>query len=397
MEPVVVIGAGLGGVTVARELRRLRPHLAIVLVTSDDGHIYPKPQLSASLRLRREPDSLIRTRVEDLRAEGITVLSRSPVARLDLSRRNIERADGTFQGYRALVLAVGASAFTPPVEGDAASEIDTVNHLDDYRRFRDRLRSDRPALLVGSGLIGTEFAADLAASGHRVHVVDPGAGPLPRLLPPGASHALAQALSSAGVSHHWGRTLVRLDRAPGGEFRAQLDDGTELLIGTVLSAVGLSPNTALARESGLPTGRGIRVDAYLQAAPDVYAVGDCAELPGGLWLPFIKPITAQARHVARAIAGEEEGPFRLENCTVTVKVPQWPVVSSSPLPDETGTWTEECSPTGTSSRLVDEQGKLWRIVTTGDRVGDPTVATLWSGLPDLVGSGALPSGTRGQS
>ena len=385
MEPVVVIGAGLGGVTVARELRRLRPDLAIVLVTSDDGHVYPKPQLSASLRLRRAPDSLIRTRGEDLRAEGITVLSRSPVARLDRSRGHVVLADGSTQAYRALVLAVGASAFVPPVEGDAASEILTVNHLDDYRRFRDRLRSDRPVLLVGGGLIGTEFAADLAASGHRVHVVDPGPGPLPRLLPPGASHALAQALSSAGVSHHWGRTLARLDRAPGGDFKACLEDGTELLIGTVLSAVGLRPNTDLAREAGLPTGRGIRVDAHLRAAPDVYAVGDCVELPGALWLPFIKPIAAQARHVARAIAGEEEAPFRLENCTVTVKVPQWPVVSSSPLPEEKGTWMEECSSKGTVSRLVDEQGRLCRIVTTGDRVGDPGLARLWSELPDLFG------------
>jgi rubredoxin-NAD+ reductase len=384
MEPVVVIGAGLAGVTVARELRRQRPHLPIVLVTSDDGHVYPKPQLTASLRLRREPDALIRTRAEELRAEGLTLLTRHFVTRLDPLAQAIELENGDRLAYRALVLAVGATPVRPTIAGDAGHEVLTVNHLDDYRRFRERLRADLPVLLVGGGLIGTEFAADLAASGHRVHVVDPGPGPLPRLLPEAAGRALTQALASAGVTHHWGCTLDSLERAPEEGYLAALDDGTRLSVGTVLAAVGLRPNTGLAREAGLPVQRGIRVDAHLRVGPTIFALGDCAELPGGLLLPFIKPITAQARHIARAIAGEEEAPFTLENVSVTVKVPQWPVMSSTPHPSERGSWFEEVSPTGTFSRLRDDEGRLWRIVATGDRVQDPVVAAAWSELPALV-------------
>lgn len=362
---VLVVGAGAAGLGVARELRAKLPDVAVTVVTRDDGHQYPKPQLSASLRTGKQPDQLIAVRAEALAERGIEMVTGVGVTRLDVGTCQAFLEDGRVLAYDDLVLAVGASPIVPPMEGLADVAM-TVNHLDDYRRFRERLVPDAPVLVIGGGLIGIEFAADLTSQGHAVHVVDPGPGPLPRLLPPGAAGLLARALADAGVTCHWGRTVKRIDAHETG-YRATLSDGTTLAAATVLSAVGLRPDTRLAREAGLPVGRGILVDDRLRAAPRHYALGDCVELPNGVYLPFIKPIGEQARYIARAIAGEAQGAFPLGNYVVIVKVPFWPISSTTPLPNEAGSWHEEVSETGSLSRLVAADGTLLRVVGTGDR------------------------------
>jgi rubredoxin-NAD+ reductase len=358
---VVIIGAGLAGLGVARELRALRPDLAVTVVTADDGHQYPKPQLSTSLRTGKQPDELVTRRAEAFVADGITLVTRSPVTRIDTAKHQVELADGSRLDYEDLVIATGARPFVPPLEGDA-DKVLTVNHLDDYRRFRAQLVPDAPVLVVGGGLIGIEFTADLLSQGHPVSVVDPGAGPLPRLLPPGAASLLSAALARAGARFYWERTLGRLEGR-----HATLSDGTQLEVATVLSAVGLRPEVGLAQAAGLPVGRSIRVDGFLRAAPNIYALGDCAELPGGVYLPFIKPIGEQARYVARAIAGQADEPFRPTNYAIAVKVPQWATGSTTPLPVEAGSWDEQVADDGSLSLLHTPQGKLLRVVATGAR------------------------------
>lgn len=370
MARVIIIGAGVAGHTVARELLAQRPGVAVTLVTADDGHLYPKPQLSTSLRLGKGPDDLIIQRAEAIQARGIEILARSRVTALDPARKRIELHDGRRLAYDYLVLALGASPSVPPIEG-LFEDVLTVNHLDDYRRFRQRLIDDHPVLIIGGGLIGIEFAADLASVGRSVAVVDPGPAALPRLLPPRAAQLMADALAQHGVRFYWDRRVSRLAGVPG-RFDATLSDGTVIQAGTVLSAVGLRPNIELARAAGLPTRRGVLVDAGMRVCPDVYAVGDCAELPGGLYLPFVRPITDGAKYIARAIAGTAEASLAMPNYTISVKVPQWPVSSTTPLPEEAGDWDEEVTPQGSLSMLKNTRGDLLRVVATGDRAPELT-------------------------
>lgn len=380
MTRALILGAGLAGLTVARELATQAPGMAVTVVTQDDGHQYPKPQLSASLRLGKAPDDLIIQRAEAIAKRGIEVVARTRATAIDPDRRVVTLHDGRELAYDHLVLALGASPWVPPMAGAAGGHVLTVNHLDDYRRFRERLAPGRPVLIIGAGLIGIEFATDLTMAGYEVSVVDPGTSALPRLLPPGAAGMVVRALEQKGVRFHWQRQVASLDGAPG-DFVATLSDGTVLQAGTVLSAVGLRPHVELARAAGLPTNRGVLVDAAMRVAPGIYAVGDCAELPGGVYLPFIRPIGDAAKHVARAIAGGTDGPMPLPNYAVTVKVPLWPVASTTPLPNEQGTWEEALTPDGSLSRLVGTDGTLLRVVATGDRA--PELSRWLSEVPAL--------------
>lgn len=392
MSRIIIVGAGHAGLTVAKELLTLRPGTALSVVTADDGHQYPKPQLSTSLRLGKQPDALIVQRAEALAQRGMEMIPRTRVTGIHADEKRLRLHDGRTLDYDRLVLAIGASPFIPPMEG-STEHVLTINHLDDYRRFRNRLVPDRPVVIIGGGLIGMEFAADLTSVGYRVHVVDPGAAALPRLLPPVAAAALTDALSRQGVTFHWQRSVSRLEGGPG-EFRATLSDGSVLSSGTVLSAVGLRPSLDLARAAGLPTARGILVDEHMRAAPDVYAVGDCVELPGELYLPFIKPITDTGKYVARRLAGKTEAPIALPNYAIAVKVPQWPVASSMPLPGEHGTWEESRDDEGTFSRLISPEGVVLRLVATGNRA--PEVANHLAHLPPFRPSSAAAPGPRPQ-
>ena len=110
--------------------------------------------------------------------------------------------------------ATGAQAIRVPLAGNAAEQVLSVNSLDDFGVLYAQVtgsaaepgptspapmaKPTRRVLIMGAGLIGCEFANDLAAAGHPVTVVDPGARPLAALLPVGASTALSEALQAIG-------------------------------------------------------------------------------------------------------------------------------------------------------------------------------------------------------
>ena len=93
MSHTVIIGAGLAGQSVARELRALRPDAAVTLVTACEGHLYPKPQLSTGLRTGKQPDQLIAKRAEAIAATGIAMLAHTSVTAIDVAGRTVTLLD----------------------------------------------------------------------------------------------------------------------------------------------------------------------------------------------------------------------------------------------------------------------------------------------------------------
>src|SRR5690606_2855072 len=128
---------------------------------------------------------------------------------------------------------------------------------------------------------------------------DPGAWPLGRLVPEQVGRAFAAKLGAAGVSLRLGTTAQSVERRADGGLRVRLADGGTIDTDAVLSAIGLRPRTQLAQAAGLAVNRGVVVDRQLRAsAPDVYALGDCAEVAGQV-LPFVMPLMNAARALAK--------------------------------------------------------------------------------------------------
>ena len=238
--------------------------------------------------------------------------------------------------YDKLVLAIGADPRVFPAEGSDAVDISTVNDLDDYRLWRDRIGKQGHILLIGAGLIGSEFANDLLAGGYQVSMVDPAPWPLARLLPEAMGNMLIDALQDLGCALYMKRTVARYEKTGKG-FTAYLSDDTPVAFDHVLSAVGLTPRTALAKSAGLTVDAGIVVDKYLCSSdPHIYAMGDCAQTSAGP-LPFISPLLAQSRVLAATLLGEATA-LQLPALPVVVKTPALPLVVCPPKPGLDGDW-----------------------------------------------------------
>ena len=331
---LVILGSGLAGYSLAREFRKLDRQTPVTVITADGGEVYSKPMLSAAFSQGKTVATLAPKSAETLAAElAITVLTRRRVTAIDRAAGTVSMGKEAIR-YTKLVLAVGADPRPYRVEGSDRVTVHSVNDLDDYAVWRDRLEGGpKRVLLIGAGLIGCEFADDLTAGGHRVSLVDPFAWPLGRLLPEELGRDLAAALGDRGIAIHLGRSVASL--APG---EARLDDGSRIGFDLALSAIGLVPRIDLAKACGLTVDRGIVVDRLLASSdPDIYALGDCAQTAAGP-LPFVLPLMAEAKALAATLAGTPT-PLALPALPVVVKTPSLPVAVNPPPPGAAGAWT----------------------------------------------------------
>lgn len=363
MNPIVIIGSGLAGYTVLREFRKRDPITPVTLISSDDGHFYSKPNLSNALAAGKSPEQLVSTPAEKMAADlNARILTDTRVTAVDVSGKKV-RWDGGETGYGRLVLALGADPIPHGLAGPDAERVFAVNDLQDYTRFRAALNPDDRVAILGGGLIGSEFANDLAVAGHPVEVIHLGPWPLERLIPEAVGRSLADALSKKGVRWHFGRTAKSIG-SKAEQVQITLDDGSAVEADIVLSAIGLRSRTQLAESAGIRVNRGIVVDSTLQTTvPDVYALGDCAEVNGQV-LPFVLPLMQQARALAATLSGEKTE-VRYPVMPVVVKTPALPLAVLPPAPGVAGGWQVDFAEEGICALHLDESRLLHGFALTG--------------------------------
>ncbi|HEX5313011.1 NAD(P)/FAD-dependent oxidoreductase [Aquabacterium sp.] len=376
--PVVIIGSGLAGYNVARELRKLDAAVPLVVVSRDHAGFYSKPMLSNALAGKKTAATLVMKTADKMAAElNAQVLAHAAVARMDTATQTVHLSNGDTLRYRDLVLALGADPIRLPLEGNAADTVLSVNDLDDFARFAEALDTGangqpvQRVAILGGGLIGCEFANDLLARGIAPTVLDLADRALGRLLPPEGSAYLQGKLEALGAQFRFGVAANAVNRsASGSGLVVTLSDGSELETDLVLSAIGLKPRTALAAKAGLKVNRGVVVDQTLQtSAPHVFAVGDLAEVAGlnlpGLNLPFVMPIMQQARALAATLAGTPTK-VAYPAMPVVVKTPACPTVVCPPASGAAGQWLVTEVDEGLEARFVAEgSGQLLGFALQG--------------------------------
>lgn len=361
---IVILGTGLAGYTLARELRKRDAKAPLILISADDGVFYSKPMLSTALAQGKTAQTLRNTEVEAMAAElRAEIRTRVEVVEIDRAGKALVTGDGERIAYDKLVLAVGAQPIRLPLAGSGAEAVLSVNNLDDYARFEGQLANAKSVAILGAGLIGCEFANDLIKSGRQVAVFDLAPQALGRLLPTGAATLLREKLTTAGVAFHLQDSIERVEKVAAG-FELHARSGARVTADLVLSAVGLRPNVGLAQAAGLTVNRGICVDARLATNDaSIFALGDCAEVEGQV-LPYVMPIMNAARVLAAILAGEAQ----------TLKYPPMPVLVKTSLcpvvvcpPPGAGEWEEDVSETGVCARHHNAAGALDGFALVGER------------------------------
>ena len=360
---IVIIGSGLAGYTVVREIRKLDKAVPITLVTKEPGYFYSKPMLSTALASKKEAAQLISTPADGMATQlEMTILGECEVNSIDVKTQIIQTSNGPVS-YGKLVMALGADQIRLPLQGNAANEVITVNDLEDYARFRSAITGKKRVAILGAGLIGCEFANDLVLGGYAVDVIDLAPQALGRLLPEAAALELQSKLAAAGVNWHLSTTVQAIDRQED-SLQVTLANGSTISCDVFLSAVGLKPRLDLAKATGINTGIGIQVNRELETnIKNIFAIGDCAEVEG-LVLPYVMPIMQAARALAPTLIGQTTA-LTYPAMPVMVKTPALATIVSPPAKGAEGKWTTSSVEGGLESRFESADGKLLGFVLMG--------------------------------
>ena len=361
--PIVIVGTGLSGYSLVRELRKLDKTTPVVMVTADDGVNYSKPMLSTGFTKGKEAEGLAQGDTEAMAEQlSVDIRTYSTVTGIDTGARELVLGDERL-AYSKLVLAWGADVIRLGLDGDGLDRVYSINDLLDYRAFRKALEGGKRVAIMGAGLIGCEFANDLRNGGYEVDVIAPDAAVMPSLLPEAAANAVQQELQALGVNFHLGTVVQRVDR-DGQGVKLALANGDTLAADLVVSAVGLRPRTELARAAGIEVGRGIVVNRALEtSAPDVYALGDCAEVDGQVLL-YVLPLMACARALAKTLTGERTE-VSYGAMPVMIKTPCCPTAVCPPPAGAEGEWDIEQEGSDVKARFLSPSGEVLGFAVTG--------------------------------
>lgn len=372
--PIIIIGTGLAGYNLGKEFRKHDSDTPLLYITADDGRSYSKPMLSTGFTKNKSADDLAMAdagkMAEQLKA---SVRTMTKVTAIDAEKQEIAIGDETL-AYSKLVLAVGAQCIEPPIQGDAANEVHTINDLMDYAKFREAIVGKKKVFIIGAGLIGCEYANDLSNGDYQVESVDPLPTVLATLLPEAASHAVQNALETEeSVKFHFGTVAEAVNKTADG-YEITLGNGEKITADVVLSAVGVRANTGLAKAAGLTIQRGIVANRNLETSQaNIYTLGDCAEVDGQL-LYFVMPLMTCARSLAKTLAGTPT-PVAYGPMPVGIKVPACPIqVSPAPRDDKgqviEGDWEVEQNGNNVKALFRDKSGQLRGFALTGDTVSE---------------------------
>ena len=389
MHPIIIIGSGMAGYTVAREFRKLSPEQELVMICADEAVNYAKPTLSNAFAGNKAPEQIALGDATKMATQlNMRIEAETWVKAINAESHEItleKNGETITQPYSKLVLAVGANPIRLAIAGDGSDDIHVVNSLTDYRIFRENLskRKDKRVVILGAGLIGCEFANDLLHSNYDVTVIDLAPQPLGRLLPNHVAEAFKTNLEQAGIKFALSTTVEKVTKINDGEdYAVTLANGQTLVADIVLSAIGLQPNIALAKEANIQTSRGIITNTLLETSqPDIYAVGDCAEVNGTL-LPYVMPIMQQARALAKTLSGQSTA-VHYPAMPVAVKTPAAPLtVLPAPIGVDVNWETEEFED-GMLARAADDEGTLRGFVLLGATASKQRL-TLTKLVPDLI-------------
>lgn len=364
---IVIIGAGHAGYQLVKEIRKLNTELHILLLCADSGDYYSKPLLSNGFSKGKTAEALVQKTAAEMAVEyQIEIQSNCEVHEIAAAHQLLHSSHGDI-GYRQLVLATGASALTPPLPAAALEISQPINDLADYRQFLARCAGKQQICILGAGLVGIEYANDLASAGFQVSVIALEQQPLAQLMPAALGDKLAQALMQLGVTFYWGSPIAAA-KTNGASCELTLSDGRTLSTQLILSAIGLRPNIDLAKKAELTCGKGIQVDQYLRSSnANIYAIGDCAEICSHV-LMYITPINLSAKALAATLVGQPT-PLQLPAMPVLVKSPALPVVSCQNRQPDQSDWQISGEGNDLQALWFDPKQQLQAFALTGKMVG----------------------------
>jgi NADPH-dependent 2,4-dienoyl-CoA reductase/sulfur reductase-like enzyme len=208
------------------------------------------------------------------------------VIEVDFSEKLLRTAKGEQFGYDKLVFATGSIPLVPKfIKGYDLQNVEYIRKSYDYiKALKDKTDAAKEIVVIGGGFIGVEVAEQLAKhEGKRVHLIEVRDHCLSAAFSEKLTSLADETIRRMGIDLKTGTKVMEITGENGIASGVILSDGTKLSADLIISSIGYSPNTVLARQAGLAVNKNgaIKRDNYMRTATkDVYAVGDCSESIG---------------------------------------------------------------------------------------------------------------------
>ena len=383
-EKLVVIGNGMAGCRAVQEvLKRAPDRYEITIFGAEPRVNYDRIMLSPVLAGEKAFEDIVLNDEAWYRDNGIALHAGHAVTQIDREAKVVRTASGLAEPYDRLLLAMGSDPVRLPLPGADLEGVVTFRDLDDVKAMVAAAATPgAKAVVIGGGLLGIEAAYGLVRRGMAATVIHLMDVLMERQLDASAGFLLVEAMAQRGVETVLGAQSEEIVGQDGKVAGLKLKDGRVLPCDILVMAVGIRPNTALARDCGLEIGRGVVVDDAMRTSdPAILAVGECAEHRGQCY-GLVAPIWEMCKALGQTLT-QGEGTYEGSVLSTRLKVSGVDVFSAGKFGGGAG--CEDIvfrdAGRGVYKRVVLEDGKVAGAVLFGDAADGP-----W--YFDLMKSGA---------
>ncbi len=318
---VVIVGGVAGGASTATRLRRVAEDAEIIMFEKGPYVSFANCGLPYHLSgTIKEREQLLVTTPESLRElVNLDVRTNQEVIAIDREQKTVTVRDllnerEYTESYDKLLLAPGASPVVPPLPGVDKEGVFVLHNIPELDEITEWIKTHqvKRAVVVGGGFIGLEVAENLVEAGIKVELVEM----LNQVMAP-VDYEIAAAvhdhLELHGLELHLGDGLKSIEYGAGGTLQVNTASGVSIPADMVILAIGVRPNTKLAKEAGLeiePRGHICTNNRMQTSDPDIYAVGDAVQIQSAItqkptFLALAGPASKQGRIAADNIAGRD--------------------------------------------------------------------------------------------
>jgi NADPH-dependent 2,4-dienoyl-CoA reductase/sulfur reductase-like enzyme/rhodanese-related sulfurtransferase len=336
---IIIVGGVAGGASCAARLRRLDEKAEILMVERGPYVSYANCGLPYHVGgvIEKEASLLVATEKTFREQFAIDCRTRCEVIGISAAEKTVElknhvTGEISTEKYDKLVLSPGAAPIRPPLPGIDLPGIFSLRTVPDARTIREWLERDmedraggmhsytgfqtvtkpKRAVVIGGGFIGLEMVENLIQRGLEVTLVEKLNQVMPPL-DPEMARLVERYMLKHGVHLELNDGVAGFEQSPDGSLEVLTSSGRRHPADIVILAIGVRPETALAKMAGLEIGQrgGIRVDEHMRTSnPDIFAVGDAVEVKDyvtGQWslVALAGPANRQGRIAAEVICGRD--------------------------------------------------------------------------------------------
>ncbi|MDX8410602.1 MAG: nitrite reductase large subunit NirB [Mariprofundaceae bacterium] len=372
---LVMIGNGMAGVRAIEEVLKANPDMFDITIFGAEKYPnYNRIMLSPVLAGDTTVEDIILNDEQWYADNHITLHMGKRIREIQRGYKKVVAEDGAETEYDNLIIATGSNPFIIPIPGHDKDGVMAFRDIDDCDAMFEAAKVYKKAAVIGGGLLGLEAAKGLLHLGMDVTVIHDQATLMNMQLDSVAGEMLRADLEEQGMKFKVSTLTTEVvgeNRVTGLNFK----DGSSLDCDLLIMAVGIRPNMALAKDSGLYCNRGIVVNDYMQAItdPSIYSVGECAE-HRGIAYGLVAPLFEQAKILAYQITGQGLKAYEGSVVSTKLKISGVDVFSAGDFMGGPGADVVELMDRvgGVYKKLVLEDDQIKGVVMFGDTADGPT-------------------------